>query len=96
MSDQTVTAVEAAGFFIEYAGVRIIELDEGVYHLAYGHVDFEAFRIAINAYLAETVGDEQLLGVNAQHAWAVLRHAEGAAEDEGWYFTWMDITETTP
>jgi hypothetical protein len=88
-------AETTVNLFAEYGEVRLIE-DEFGQFVAHGHVSAEAMTAGMRAYAAEVGGATMEDGlVPVDHVWAVLKHTAGAADDDGWYFTWKDVTEDT-
>lgn len=95
----TIYAADAVDLFAgEFAGIRLIE-DEFGRFIAYGHMNEADLLAGVAAYCEEYGGDlhgATADGLPVEHVWAVLRHEDDAAGDEGWAFSWLDVTERTP
>lgn len=110
----TTTTPEEAGFSQEYAGIRLIEFEDGLYtHAAYGHHEPPQMAAALRAkdtefvhVAAKATGDDTgwwdkipadpIDEPDVEHIWAVLKHSDGAADDDGWFYTWEGVTEDRP
>jgi hypothetical protein len=87
---------DTVNLFAEYGEVRLSE-DEFGRFVAHGHVTAEDMTAGMRAYTAEVGGVPMEKGlVPVEHVWAVIKHEDGAADDDGWYFTWDDVSEATP
>lgn len=105
MSDEAVAPDEALGFFTVYATIPLVDTeptgptyDGRDTYLAWGHHTDSEVHAAVRAYWDETgypTPELQRLA-NVEPRWAVLAHGKDAPEDEGWYFTWDDVSWATP
>jgi hypothetical protein len=75
--------------------IPIIEIGEGDYIVAYGHLDKEEFLGYCNQYYKYTTGSdpECYLDDDDEVFWTWARRTDSRQDDE-WYITWTDVNPT--